>query len=275
MLELLPSLNAYVGGNWDSNSFLFNQNWLSYGAKISWNLMNAFRYPARLQVIDAQKEVLDVQSLALTMTIMTQVHVAAAQYEAALRRSEIDETIFRYPDENCCACSAIMVIKSLKRTYGDTGEGARTVGRAALRDGLGQIGNGLCQSVGLRLAKTRSLSICQMKKLTSLRMQLQERWEWLAQHATVSKLQPESSKTWGRTNRRKGKVQERGKASKERRRRRTAMIRICLGFLGALGDEYPAYERGHQCCQKFRDSVFRLECGSRCGEAFRRGRHIE
>ena len=58
ILELLPSLNPYFGGNWDSNSFLFNQNWLSYGAKVSWNLMNAFRYPARLQVIDAQEEVL-------------------------------------------------------------------------------------------------------------------------------------------------------------------------------------------------------------------------
>ena len=94
ILELLPSLNVYLGENYDSNSFLFNNNWLSYGAKISWNLMNVFRHPTRLQVIDAQEEVLNTQSLALTMTVMTQVHVAVAQYEAALREVKIAQRYF-------------------------------------------------------------------------------------------------------------------------------------------------------------------------------------
>ncbi len=85
ILELLPNLNLYLGGNYDSNSFLFHNNWLSYGAKISWNLLNVFRHPTRLQVIDAQEQVLHAQSLALTMTIMTQVHVAVAHYHAALQ----------------------------------------------------------------------------------------------------------------------------------------------------------------------------------------------
>ena len=44
-----------------------------------------FRHPARKQVIEAQDQVLDAQSLALTMAIMTQVHVASAQYQAALQ----------------------------------------------------------------------------------------------------------------------------------------------------------------------------------------------
>ncbi len=89
ILELLPNLNVYLGGSYDSNSFLFNNNWLNYGAKVSWNLLNVFRHPVRLQVIDAQDEVLNAQSLALTMTIMTQVHVAVAQYEAALEDVKI------------------------------------------------------------------------------------------------------------------------------------------------------------------------------------------
>jgi outer membrane protein TolC len=85
ILELLPNLNVYFGGNYDSNGFLFNHNWLNYGAKISWNLLNVFRHPVRLQVIDAQEQVLHMQSLALTMAVMSQVHVAVAQYHAAMK----------------------------------------------------------------------------------------------------------------------------------------------------------------------------------------------
>ncbi len=88
ILEILPSLNLQVGGNYNSNSFLFNNNWLAYGAKVSWNLMSVFRQPAKFGVIEAQKEVLDTQSLALTMTIMTQVHVSLAQL--AYTREQFD-----------------------------------------------------------------------------------------------------------------------------------------------------------------------------------------
>ncbi|MBA3613194.1 MAG: hypothetical protein H0W49_09840, partial [Nitrospirales bacterium] len=72
-------------GNYDSNNFLFHNNWLNYGAKVSWNLLNVFRHPVRLQVIDAQEKVLDMQSLALTMALMSQVHVSVAQYHAAMK----------------------------------------------------------------------------------------------------------------------------------------------------------------------------------------------
>ncbi|MGE0473423.1 MAG: TolC family protein [Nitrospirales bacterium] len=85
ILELLPNINMFTGAHYDSNSFLFHNNWLTYGAKVSWNLLNVFRHPARKQVIEAQEMVLDAQSLALTMAIMTQVHVASAQYQAALQ----------------------------------------------------------------------------------------------------------------------------------------------------------------------------------------------
>lgn len=85
ILELLPNLNVYMGGNYDSNNFLFHNNWLNYGAKVSWNLLNVFRHPVRLQVIDAQEKVLDMQSLALTMALMSQVHVSVAQYHAAMK----------------------------------------------------------------------------------------------------------------------------------------------------------------------------------------------
>ncbi len=79
ILEMLPNLNLKVGGNYNSNNFLFNTHWLSYGAQVSWNLLNVFRQSAQMKVIETQESLLKVQSLALTMAIMTQVHVTMAQ----------------------------------------------------------------------------------------------------------------------------------------------------------------------------------------------------
>ena len=112
LLELLPNLNVYFGGNYDSNSFLFHNNWLNYGAKISWNLLNVFRHPIRLQVIDAQEQVLHMQSLALTMAVMSQVHVSVAQYHAS--RNDV-ETAKRYLDTQMAIADQVNRSWSLNR----------------------------------------------------------------------------------------------------------------------------------------------------------------
>ena len=85
LLELLPGLQLYIGGNMDANRFLLNNNWLAYGAKASWNLLKLFQYPARKELVDSQGTLLDQRALALTMAIMTQVHVSRARYEHARR----------------------------------------------------------------------------------------------------------------------------------------------------------------------------------------------
>ena len=85
LLELLPGAQLYLGGNFDGNKFLLNNNWLAYGAKASWNLMKIVQYPAKKELIDGQENLLDQRSLALTMAIMTQVHVSRARYAHAQR----------------------------------------------------------------------------------------------------------------------------------------------------------------------------------------------
>ncbi|ULA60007.1 MAG: Transporter [Nitrospira sp.] len=79
LLELFPSMKLQFGGYYNSNSFFLYQNWLNYAAQVSWNLMGVFRVPAKYKAIEAQRAVLDAQSLALTMTVLTEVHVGAAQ----------------------------------------------------------------------------------------------------------------------------------------------------------------------------------------------------
>lgn len=80
LLDLLPGLQLYSSPSWDSNSFLLNSDWVSWGAKASWNLLKVFQYPAKRKVIEIQEDVLKARALALTMTVMTQVHVSRIRF---------------------------------------------------------------------------------------------------------------------------------------------------------------------------------------------------
>lgn len=80
LLELLPGVQLFAGANFDSNSFLLDNNWVSWGAKASWNAMRLFAYPAKKSLIGAEAQVLDNQALATAMAIMTQVEIARMRY---------------------------------------------------------------------------------------------------------------------------------------------------------------------------------------------------
>ena len=80
LLELLPGATVYTALNVDANDLLYNNNWVTWGAKASWNLMRLFRYPARQRQVEARERLLDAQAQALTMAVMTQVYVSRARY---------------------------------------------------------------------------------------------------------------------------------------------------------------------------------------------------
>ncbi len=98
ILEMLPSLNLQVGGNYSSNTFLFNNHWAAYAARTSWNLLNLLRYPARAKTIEAQDKVLHTQNLALTMAVMSQVHVSVAQIAHA--KKEVSTAALYYDTQS-------------------------------------------------------------------------------------------------------------------------------------------------------------------------------
>ena len=60
--------------------FLLHSEWVNWGAKASWNLMKVFSYPARREVVDLQDDMLRQRSLAVTMAVMTQVHVSRIRF---------------------------------------------------------------------------------------------------------------------------------------------------------------------------------------------------
>ncbi|MEL6505871.1 MAG: TolC family protein [Pseudomonadota bacterium] len=79
-LQMLPNANLFATANFDSDNYLYNSNWVGWGAKATWNLLSIFKYPAQKRAIEAQSDVLDQRALAVTMAIMTQVHVSRVRY---------------------------------------------------------------------------------------------------------------------------------------------------------------------------------------------------
>ncbi|MBS0341566.1 MAG: TolC family protein [Proteobacteria bacterium] len=94
-LRNLPSLRVFFGADYSTNDFLFNQNWVGWGARASWNLLNIFRLPAEQEQVKAAGQLLDQRQLALTTAVATQVEVSRARY--ALRLEEL-KTAKRYND---------------------------------------------------------------------------------------------------------------------------------------------------------------------------------
>ena len=80
LLSLLPGIQVYGGTNWDSNDLLFNNNWVTWGAKASWNAMRIFQYPAIKKEGEARRELGRQQALAMTMAVFTQVHASRARF---------------------------------------------------------------------------------------------------------------------------------------------------------------------------------------------------
>lgn len=80
LLEILPGFNVYAGANYDSNEFIATNDWLSWGAKVSFNAMKLASMPAVNKKIEAEKEVLDARALSVAMAIMTQVHISRTRY---------------------------------------------------------------------------------------------------------------------------------------------------------------------------------------------------
>ena len=86
-LELLPSVRGYLGVNYDSNELLVNNDWASWGARLSWDIMNLARYSQTRKTGKAAEQLLDARALALTQAISTQVYVSDRRFHALKRES--------------------------------------------------------------------------------------------------------------------------------------------------------------------------------------------
>ena len=80
MLEMLPGINLTAGYDYNSNQYLLNNSWASYGASVSWNLLNVFNAPLKNRVAKTKIELAKQQKLALSMAVISQVHLAMLNF---------------------------------------------------------------------------------------------------------------------------------------------------------------------------------------------------
>lgn len=89
LLRLLPSLNLTAGAAYDSSDYLLNQNWVSAGAQVSWNLLNVFRVGAEKSMAETRKAWVEEQRLASSMAVLTQVHIARIRFDQSRKTFEL------------------------------------------------------------------------------------------------------------------------------------------------------------------------------------------
>jgi len=91
MLKTLPGIGPYIGGHYDSNSFLTFNSWGDAGVKVAWNLVDMISAPSRIKHAKALAETTRTRRLAVAMAVLTQVHVADIQYRHVLKEYRLTE----------------------------------------------------------------------------------------------------------------------------------------------------------------------------------------
>lgn len=84
LLRLMPGLTFNAGVNYDSNSYLINNQWNEAGVRVSWSLINLVSAPKIKKISKAHEDIGDLRRVAMGVAIITQVHVA---YQDFLRRA--------------------------------------------------------------------------------------------------------------------------------------------------------------------------------------------
>jgi outer membrane protein TolC len=83
ILRMLPGISLSTGYNYSDNAFLENQAWATGGVQLTWNLMNLLSGPTGIRLAETQEDLSLVRRLALSMAVISQTHVARANFESA------------------------------------------------------------------------------------------------------------------------------------------------------------------------------------------------
>ncbi|RTZ58280.1 MAG: transporter [Gammaproteobacteria bacterium] len=93
VLRMFPGLEFRAGAHYDSNKFLYNNDWTDAGINLTWNILNVFGGIQARKMAKTQVELADIRRMALSMAVMTQVHLATRRYELALEQYRTDKDL--------------------------------------------------------------------------------------------------------------------------------------------------------------------------------------
>ena len=99
MLKMLPGINLNAGINYDGSDYLLNNEWMSYGASVSWNLLNVFNGNLNQKLAKTQVELAKAQKMALSMAVITQVHMSVLDYKQAVKQYKVAQEYYGIADE--------------------------------------------------------------------------------------------------------------------------------------------------------------------------------
>lgn len=88
MLRFLPNFNPFALVGYDSNSYLYYNNWAEFGLRASLQLLNLVALPTARELGERQVELAEARRMAVSMAVIAQVHVSTQQLGRAQRQFE-------------------------------------------------------------------------------------------------------------------------------------------------------------------------------------------
>ncbi len=95
LMRICPTLDLYGRRHYDDNPYLYKQYWNTVGVDVAWNLLALPRRILEWKAAKADVELVRIRRVLLAQGILTQVHLAAVDLEAAYRRARLTERMFR------------------------------------------------------------------------------------------------------------------------------------------------------------------------------------
>ncbi len=94
-IRLFPGLEISMGTEYNSNGYLYNNNWIQAGLRVTWNVLNVFTGGfAAQEEAKAQVVLADQRRFALSMAILTQVWVSYHRYLLALKEVKLSNELY-------------------------------------------------------------------------------------------------------------------------------------------------------------------------------------
>ena len=94
MISLLPGLNFNAAWTHSSNDHLMNKTNFEYGSAMGSNLLNVFMHPKIKRINETNTEIIKEKRLALSMAVLSQVHLANIDYSMALEEYDTAERYY-------------------------------------------------------------------------------------------------------------------------------------------------------------------------------------
>ena len=93
LYNLLPGLKFSVGQNYSSDSSNLSTNWISTGVSMGMNLFKLFSGSSEFEIAEGRAELARRQRLALSLAVLTQVHMSRIKFHSAAQQMRLAHEI--------------------------------------------------------------------------------------------------------------------------------------------------------------------------------------